>query len=169
MMKASMKMAMRDFCSLRMVADYQNRFYLPAGRRFDELLADDAGEARQIANQIKRFRSYWSQVQIEPPVREMRGSYRVGDQLRISTRVKLGELKPEEVVVELYYGLLKSVDSIREGKTETMSMSEDLGGGSYEYSCSITCISAGRYGFTARVTPQGDRRIRTTPLMVTWA
>ncbi len=169
MMKASMKMAMRDFCSLRMVADYQNRFYLPAGRRFDELLADDAGEARQIANQIKRFRSYWSQVQIEPPVREMRGSYRVGDQLRISTRVKLGELKPEEVVVELYYGLLKSVDSIREGKTETMSMSEDLGGGSYEYSCSITCISAGRYGFTARVTPQGDRRVRTTPLMVTWA
>jgi starch phosphorylase len=99
----------------------------------------------------------------------MRGSYRVGDELRIITRVKLGELRPEEVVVELYYGLLKSVDSIREGRTQTMTMSKDLGDGSYEYACSITCTSAGRYGFTARVTPQGDRRVRTTPLMVAWA
>ncbi|MGD8367790.1 MAG: alpha-glucan family phosphorylase [Desulfobacterales bacterium] len=169
MMKASMKMAMRDFCSLRMVADYYNRYYVPAGRRFDELLAEDAGEARQIASQVKRFRSFWNHVQIDPPVREMRGSYRVGDELRIITRVKLGELRPEEVVVELYYGLLKSVDSIREGRTQTMTMSKDLGDGSYEYACSITCTSAGRYGFTARVTPQGDRRVRTTPLMVAWA
>jgi starch phosphorylase len=169
MMKASMKMAMTGFCSLRMVDDYHNRLYLPAGRRFDELLANDAGEARQIAAQMKRFRSYWNQVQIDPPVRALRGSYRVGDLLQISTRVALGELKPEEVLVELYFGLLKSVDSIREGTTETMTMSKDLGDGNYEYTCSITCTSAGRYGFTARVTPEGDQRVRTTPLLVTWA
>ncbi len=169
MMKAAMKMAMGEFCSLRMVADYQNRYYMPAGRRFDELVADEASEARQIAAQMKRLRSYWSQVRIEPPAREARGSYRVGDAMRISVQVNLGELSPEEVVVELYYGPLKAVDSIREGRTQVMTMEEDLGGGSYRYGCSITCTSAGRYGFTARVTPQGDHRVRTTPLMVNWA
>ena len=169
MMKSSMKMAMEGFCSLRMVADYHKRFYVPAGRRFDELVQNEAAEARQIAAQMKRFRSYWDQVKIEAPVRETRGAYRVGDQLQITTKVELGELKPEEVAVELYYGLLKTVDSIREGRTQPMTMVEDLGSGRYAYACTIACSSAGRYGFTARVTPRGDRRVRTTPLMVSWA
>jgi starch phosphorylase len=169
MMKAAMKMAMRDFCSLRMVADYRDRYYLQAGRRYEELVADDGAESRNIAAQIKRLRSYWSQVRIDPPARDSRGSYRVGDPLRITTRVELGDLKPEEVLVELYYGLLESVDSIRQGRTEAMSVAEDLGGGAYTYACTIKCSGAGRYGFTARVRPQGDQRMQTTPLMIAWA
>ena len=169
MMKASMKMAMADFCSLRMAADYLNRFYVPAAERFDDLVAEDGAEARQIAVQMKRLRSAWKQIEIDPPEREKRGPYRVGEQLRISTRVALGELNPDEVVVELYYGLLKTVDSLREGRTKRMSVEKDLGDGRYLYGCSVTCDVSGRFGFTARITPEGDHRLRTTPHLVTWA
>jgi starch phosphorylase len=46
MMKASMKMAMAQFCSLRMISEYEERFYLPASRRFEELVADGGAEAQ---------------------------------------------------------------------------------------------------------------------------
>jgi starch phosphorylase len=49
-----------------------------------------------------------------------------------------------------------------------MSMTEAVGEGVYTYTCTIACKHPGRYGFTARVTPQGDLRVRTTPLMVAW-
>ena len=41
-MKASMKMAMKQFCGLRMVADYNGRYYEAAAKRLDDLLAVNA-------------------------------------------------------------------------------------------------------------------------------
>ncbi|MDO8941965.1 MAG: alpha-glucan family phosphorylase, partial [Desulfobacterales bacterium] len=56
-MKASMKMAMEKFCSLRMVKEYVDKLYTPAGRFHDMLLADGAAAARQLAEQVERVRS----------------------------------------------------------------------------------------------------------------
>ena len=52
-MKASMKMAMESFCSLRMVSEYESRYYIPAARRWDSLIAEEADEAKKLAAQIK--------------------------------------------------------------------------------------------------------------------
>ena len=169
MMKASMKMAMANFCSFRMVADYRDRFYNPAAERLDALIADDAGEARDLAARIRRLRSLWNEIRIEPPVRERRGAFHVGDTFRVTAVVTLGELQPEEVDVELYYGPLKSVDALKASAIEPMAVARDLGNGRFEYACTLTCRYAGRYGFTARVTPRGDDRIKFTPKLITWA
>ncbi|MBW2336215.1 MAG: alpha-glucan family phosphorylase, partial [Deltaproteobacteria bacterium] len=56
-MKASMKMAMESFCSLRMVSEYESRYYRPAATHWDSLIAQDAEEAKKLAAQIKRLRS----------------------------------------------------------------------------------------------------------------
>ena len=45
-MKASMKMAMKTFCSHRMVREYQSRFYLPAITHREDLLTNNAAEAK---------------------------------------------------------------------------------------------------------------------------
>jgi len=50
-----------------------------------------------------------------------------------------------------------------------MTVREDRGNGSYLYSCNLTCAASGQYGFSARVTPQGDDLIKYTPGFVTWA
>lgn len=169
MMKESMKMAMKDFCSLRMVSEYESRFYVPIARRHDALIADEAKEARAIADQMARFKIHWKQIRIEQPVRDRRGAYRVGERFGVTTNVFLGNLKPEEVEVQLYYGHMKSIDSLANGHTKVMTVEETFGSGQYRYACTVSTDEAGRFGYTARIIPQGDARIRNTPMLVTWA
>jgi starch phosphorylase len=169
MMKASMKMAMEMFCSIRMVADYENRFYTPAAKRYDALLANQAEEARKLTDQISRLRSLWKHIEISPPVRHAHGPCRVGEKFEITSEVNLAELKPDEVDVELYYGQMKSLEDLDASRSEPMRVLEDKGNGQYLYGCSLNCQSSGRFGFTVRVTPSGDERVKSTPRLLTWA
>ena len=169
MMKESMKMALRSFSSLRMVSEYEKRFYLPAAQRLHALLENDASEARGLSVRHDRLQAHWKDIRIEPPVRETAGPFRVGETFRVTAKVHLGELQPDEVEVEICYGYLKSVNNLAASNTEQMTVLEDRGNGQYLYVCIITCRDSGRYGFTARVTPQGDDRIRFIPGLITWA
>jgi starch phosphorylase len=168
-MKNSMKMAMESFCSLRMVSDYEKRYYNPAAQRWDLLLANSADEARKLTAQLKRLRTHWEQIQINPPVRQTQEPYRVGDSFQVTAEVNLAELTPDEVDVELYYGNLKSLDELSASHVEPMAVQQDSGNGNYLYGCTLRCDGSGRFGFTVRVSPRGDKRIKSTPRLLTWA
>lgn len=168
-MKASMKMAMWQFSAAKMVSRYEEHFYRPAVERLHRLLNNQAEEARKLNRLHERLQNEWQHIRINPPVRKAEGPFQVGETFRMTSEVFLGNLLPEEVEVELYYGTLKSVDTVAPGLLERMNMEEDRGGGQYLYACNIECHAAGRYGFTARVTPRGDDLIRFTPGLITWA
>jgi len=168
-MKASMKMAMQTFCSLRMVSDYENKYYKPASEQWDLLIADSAEQAKNLAAQTKRLRSMWKKIQISPPVRLTPEPYRVGDSFQVQAEVNLAELTPEEVDVELYYGNLKSLELLSTSHVEPMKVLNSNGNGKYLYECSLKCEVSGRFGFTARVSPAGDDRIKSMPGLLTWA
>ena len=168
-MKASMKMAMKTFCSLRMVSDYEKRYYIPAARSWDTLLADNAEEAKRMAAQSSRLRKLWKNIEIKSPVRETSGPYRVGDSFQVTSEINLGEFRPDEVDVELYYGHLESLEKLSESHIEPMNVVEEKNDGWYLYGCNLTCEFSGRFGFTVRVTPAGDARVKTTPRLLTWA
>jgi len=142
---------------------------LPAARRMHELLADDANEAKRLNTFQERLRSNWGDIRIGRPVRNIEGPFRVGNIFTISVEVSLGKLLPEEVEVELYYGSLKTIDTVKTGYVEKMYVKETKGTGEYLYECTLSCSEAGRYGFTARVVPKGDAMIRFTPGYITWA
>jgi glycogen phosphorylase len=167
-MKNSMKMAMESFCSLRMVSDYETRYYNPAARRWDLLLADNADEARKLTAQLKRLRTHWKKIQITPPERHTHEPYRVGDSFQVTAEVNLSELVPDEVDVELYYGKLKSLDELSASHVEPMAVRQEVGNGNYLYGCTLKCDVSGRFGFTVRVSPRGDKRIKSTPRLMTW-
>jgi starch phosphorylase len=169
MMKESIKMAMRQFCARIMVDSYEKKFYLPVAKRFAYLTADNAKEAVILSAQHKRLSSQWGKIRIEHPVRKVEGPFRVGDSFEVTAVVNLGKLDPGEVEVELYYGNLKTVDSIADSQSEKMTVKENRGNGEYLYECTITCGASGRYGFTVRVIPRGDDRIKFVPGLITWA
>jgi len=169
MMKESMKMAMRGFCSIRMVGEYNKRFYIPAKKRLKSLIENNAEEARNLAAQHKRLLSNWNSIRIEPPVKNWDGPFRAGETFYVNSIVYLGKLSPEDVEIQLFYGELKSIDNMPESHTREMTIKEDQGNGKYLYTCAITCDVSGRYGFTARVTARGDDRTRFTPGFITWA
>ena len=168
-MKNSMKMAMESFCSLRMVSEYENRYYNPAAERWDLLLANNADEARKLTAQLKRLRAHWKKIRIKPPVRQTQEPYRVGDSFQVTAEVNLAELAPDEVDVELYYGNLKSLEELSASHIEPMKVQEDSGNGKYLYGCTLKCEVSGRFGFTVSVSPRGDERIKSTPRLMTWA
>jgi starch phosphorylase len=170
MMKAAMKMAMGKYCSLRMVGEYWERYYLPAAARYDALVANSGEEARRMAMQHARLRAKWGRTRVSSLVREPEGRhFRVGDSFRATAVVSLGELRPEEVDLQLYYGPMKSVDKVASSRTAPMEVMENLGDGEYLYGCTLVCELSGRYGFTVRLTPRGDDWIRNTPGLITWA
>ena len=164
-----MKMAMESFCSLRMVSEYESRYYIPSARRWDSLIATKADEAKKLAAQIKRLRSLWKEIKTNPPERQALGPYRVGDAFQVTSEVHLGELQPDEVDVELYYGNLKSPEEVSVGHVAPMTVLEDRGNGNYLYGCDLVCEITGRFGYTVRVAPHGDERIKSTPRLLVWA
>lgn len=169
MMKASMQLAVGRFCSLRMVGDYDDRFYIPAALAMTDLLEDGARQARELAENHERLRQHWPNIKIEKPVREVSGPFRVGDAFEVSAVAYLGDLRPEDVSVELYFGRSARLDAVTRSQTVSMSLAEDRGGGKFLYRCTVQCQDSGRYAFTTRVVPGGDAWIRTTPGLVTWA
>jgi len=164
-----MKMAMESFCSLRMVSEYESRYYIPSARRWDSLIAEEADEAKKLATRIKRLRSLWKEIKINTPERQVLGPYRVGDDFQVISEVHLGELKPDEVDVELYYGNLKSPEEVSASHVAPMTVLEDRGNGNYLYGCDLNCVISGRFGYTVRAAPHGDERIKSTPRLLTWA
>lgn len=169
MMKASMKMAIDDFCSHKMVDEYARRFYQPAAERFQTLTRNEAAEAKRLRDHRERLKTHWSKIKVHPPTKESEGPFRVGEKLKITAAVYLGELLPDDVDVELYYGHPKSLEMLKNGAREPMFMTEARGNGDYLYSCIVTCNSSGRFGFTARITPRGDDLTKFSPGLITWA
>ncbi len=169
MMKASMKMAMQDFCAQCMVKRYEDTFYTDASKQYFELLKNSAESAQRLHQQSERLSKLWKDIRVQPPEMKAAGPFRVGDFVRVTAVVELGELRPEEVDVELYYGSMKSVDTLTVSKAEMMTVEEERGGGFFRYECSVTCDTSGRFGFTTRVTPRGDQRIKFKPGLLTWA
>ncbi len=169
MMKESMKMAMQGFSTQRMVGEYEKRFYLPAAQRFRSLLENNASEAKALVNQRERLQNLWGGIRIQTPVREGDDSCYVGQTFGVTAEVTLGELHPDEVEVQLYYGPMKSPEVLIESHTEEMTVLKETGDGSYLYGCNISCVDSRRYGLTARVRPKRDDLIRLVPGLMTWA
>lgn len=169
MMKASMKMALLEFSGRRMVAEYESRFYLPAAEQANKLYEQEAAEAKKLLAQHDRLQSLWKEIHIQTPVRESTGPFHVGEEFTATAHVQLGSIQPEEVDVELYYGRLKTIDSLEIGKNIKMTVQQELGNGEYIYGCNVSCRGSGRFGFTARVRPQADKWIRYSPGLITWA
>jgi len=169
MMKASIKTAMGNFSALKMVKKYNEMFYIPAAKRMHDLLANNAEEAMRLNLFRERLNSNWKEIKIGRPVRNMEGPFRVGNSFTVAVDVTLGKLRPDEVEVELYYGNIKTVETVSKAYIEKMSVKEDRGSGVYLYECVVSCKWPGRYGFTARAVPKGDAMIRFTPGFITWA
>ena len=127
------------------------------------------GQQKRLNQQLERLRNHWQEVRLNPPDRSQDGPFRVGDLFRVAAEVHLGVLQPDEVEVELYFGALKSVDTLTRSLTQKMEVMESMGDGHYRYGCDVQCQHAGRYGLTARVIPKGDDRIKFAPGLITWA
>jgi starch phosphorylase len=164
---AKMKAAMRDhagvFNTNRMVREYHERCYQPSIERSHRLEETNLERAKALAAWKTQVREQWRQIQIKrvrasgPDGEDSRhGLLRVGDQLQVQALVHLGKLKPTDVAVELFYGLLDGEGQITRGQSIPMLIAQSKGKGGYVFAGAITCRSSGRHGYSLRVIPRHE-------------
>ena len=169
MMKESMKMAIIDFSSDRMVREYSTRYYVPAAHSFATLTQNNSEKASELARIQARLMSLWGMITLSQPQLATSEDFTVGDTFRITVRVFLGELTPEEVNVQIYHGRLRATEHLEGARSETMWLQETVSEGLHIYACTITCSDSGRFACTARVIPDGDEVLSNTPGLMTWS
>ena len=168
MMKYSIRELGVYFSSHRMLSDYTEGSYLPAHRVGDKLLANHCAAAKEQAGRRKRIEACWPRVSVCADQIEMEREIKSGETMPVGARVSLDSLAPDDVSVEVLYGILDSLGKINQAKIIPMKM-ERKEGKHYIYRVDISCSLSGRYGFALRVIPHYPYLVHSfTPLLIAW-
>jgi starch phosphorylase len=169
-MKASMSTLGPLFNAHRMVGEYTERFYLPAGASYEKLKADGFASANHLAAWHEKIRRHWGDLRIKNVHADTEADLKVGAQLAISADLVLGGLQSEDVSVELYYGPLDSEGHLTEASAIVeMERTQSADDGTFTFTGNIPCDQSGRYGFSVRVLPMCEDLIhRYEPNLILW-
>ena len=170
-MKNGMAHLCHFFNTNRMVAEYTERFYMPAATRYDKLTADEMAGAKALAAWKEKIRAGWSEVRVNEIEVDLPDEPQVGDDITARAWVNLGRLDPEDVCVELYMGQVDAEGEIVDGDAVPMQFVEQSAGQGSQFAVdAVPCLRSGRYGYTVRVLPQHPDLV--TPFMpgyIVWA
>ena len=165
MMKASMKKLTPVFSTNRMVAEYAERFYIPAGKRYLRLISDNAARVRPLVEWRRRLKEHGSEVKVLEIVAKSGADLSVGSRLKVAARVQLGAVCPGDVRVQLYYGTVSAGGEIVSGTTAALTV-RSSSGSEHWYEGEIECGESGSCGFSVRVLPFHEDAI--LPYEVPW-
>jgi starch phosphorylase len=136
----------------RMVRDYVTHLYGPAAASTHAVESADGG-AEGLAAWKRRVRSAWEGVKVDH-VESLEGDQlEIGAKLHVSALVRLGELSPNDIEVQLVTGRLDSDDQLREPRVNPFPTGSDVGDGLRRYEGWVEARRAGAIGYTVRVVP----------------
>ena len=170
-MKRAMMTAAGTFSTFRMVQDYYEKYYSKAGERWTTINAGNLSAAKELWQWKVSLFAGWAQIRIEDVAADRTERLNSGGTMRLSARVHLAPIRPEDVDVQAYYGPLNDQGAIQEGASQTLSCLFRVDGadGSYRYSGEIPCESTGRFGYEIRVLPKNPNLLSPyIPSLITW-
>lgn len=169
MVKAGLRELGAFFSTNRMVQEYTKQFYMLNYMRVVEMLKDDMQSGLYYADWRQHIEGSWHKVRIMD-VNITDKTVNVGAQREIRAVVNLGELKPEDVKVQLYWGSLDTRGNIIEGDSQDMDVLEDRGGSEYVFTISHEYNHTGETGLSVRVVPHHEyMHTNFQPKLITWA
>jgi starch phosphorylase len=136
----------------RMVRDYVTGLYTPAAAS-SRALDSTTGGAQALANWKRRIRKAWPTVRVEH-VESLGGDQvEVGTKIHVSALVRLGELTPDDIQVQLVTGRVGGDDRLYEPRVTPFPAGIDIDGGLRRYEGWVEAKRAGAIGYTVRVVP----------------
>jgi starch phosphorylase len=154
MMKNSMISCCPVFNTNRMVAEYTEKCYLPAAQTQAALSLNNLEPARKLAAWKNNVFARWNDLRIEPLLHNKPENVKVGEVYKVHAKVNLGRLTPDDVLVQVYHGLLDAEGVIRQGRATDMKYAETNADGSFVYEGTLECKQSGRQGYTLRALPR---------------
>jgi len=177
LMRESMRTVLPVFNTHRMVSEYNERLYEPAARAFLQLSANHCANAREVSEWKKTIRTQWQAIRVEDYSISYektdggmaRSVFFVGEQLKVTANVQLGEVKPENVRVQAYYGPVEN-NLITTAAMSDLTIESRLHDGNYVFSGFIPAAESGTYGLNIRVIPTHPHLTQAHELrLITWA
>jgi starch phosphorylase len=135
----------------RMVREYVESGYAPAGRMVTAATEDDYRGARSLSEYRTKLDTSWGRVRIfdSELIIDAQDSMVVGTEVLVRARIDLAGLDPSEVDIQAVVGKVDDNDELREVVTAPM---EPTGTG--EFSAKLRLPHAGSVGYTVRVLPR---------------
>jgi len=152
-MKNAIAKLVPRFNTTRMVREYSSRFYVPAISLTHKLLDGELAAAKALTEWKDRVRAAWQAVAVKDVRVESPDEVAVGEPVRVSAKVQLGTLVPDDVAVELYHGLTNGAHEIARGRIVRMRPVERTQDGTWEFAGEIPTDQSGAHAFAARVIP----------------
>jgi len=169
-MKSSMCVLGPQFNAKRMVREYAEEFYLPSKERYTSLSADGFRRARQLATWKERLRNQWPGLKIVEVRGEVRDDLKVGDSVTVRAAVRMGQLTPDDIAVELYHGLLDARGAFVQPKIVRMAPSGATTKDGLEFVGTMEPSTSGRHGYTVRLLPKNPDLVDPRKVgLILWA
>jgi len=168
-MKRAMHTAAAMFSTNRMVRDYFEKSYLPAGERWYEINQDNCRGACELWAWKMGLYQRWAQVRVEGVQADRSDGLKVGDTLKLKAQIHLGPLPPESVEVQAYMGSPTDQGSLESGRALTLTRVGGGADGMHYYEGAIPCELSGRFGYEIRVLPKSRYLISPfVPGLIAW-
>jgi len=140
----------------RMLREYVEHYYLPAAASVAATSADGHRGARELAGYRARLDAAWERVRVSDSALTVvdtdgKGELVVGALVRVTARVELAGLSPDEVDVQAVLGKLGDTDDLHDVVTTSMQPQRDGG-----FVAEMPLPHAGALGYTVRVLPRHD-------------
>ncbi len=152
MMRSSMRTLAAYFNTHRMLQDYVHQFYYPLALNWKRIASNEFEGARKLTAWEQDLRAQWPQLQILEKRADIKRVLQVDDKLKVEVRMRLGQISPNSLSVDIYHGLVDSkADFLDRGilslREFTQKNEETIFHGE------IPCPKVGRFGFRVRVLP----------------
>ncbi|MFO7783016.1 MAG: alpha-glucan family phosphorylase [Thermodesulfobacteriota bacterium] len=153
MMKRSLHRLSPVFNTHRMVEEYWERFYCPAAERGFQVSGDDWEGLRHLTRWRDRIMFNWSEVKILGIRMDELEGIEVGKPYLVEADVHLGELAPEDVVVEVYGGRVDPSNQFLDRFVSAMTVEGPRSENVHRYRKEILFEDAGHFGLNIRIIP----------------
>jgi starch phosphorylase len=153
MMKASLHKLCPMFNTHRMVSEYWTRFYIPSAERHFQLAKNDWQGLRELAGWRQKIMYNWSNVTIKETRMDEISEIEMGASYHAEADVFLGELSPEDIMVEAYYGRLDPSNQFTNSFTSVMTPAGPTRDQVCTYKSDLCFEEVGHFGLNVRLTP----------------
>lgn len=168
--KASMTALTPFFNTRRMVREYTEDYYIPTYQH-QHKLAHPMTNGRDLVAWQHRVRNSWEKTGVGVVTVDA-NEVKVNKTAKITAKIYLNDLSPEDVKVQVYMGKLNTDGDISEGGTAVDMTPADKreADGAYLYSANVTMDASGKRGVSVRILPHHAHLSNSFKLnLIKWA
>jgi starch phosphorylase len=138
-----------------MVGEYTQLTYLPAALHTMQLFENNMERTRRLSEWKRNLNAGWANISIGNVQSSLPHEITLGDSFSVNANIRLGNLTPEDVSVELYLGLVNPEGQIINPRSIPMTFIAAEENGDYRYEVTVSaCCNSGLHGYTIRVLPR---------------